>query len=239
MSIQDSGFGIQGSHWGGSPGRCGRLAGSPGPCGRRLGVPYCRSVHWFLRRPQGPGLPRSTAPAQTLAIALLIAAIVPFSTGCAAYRVGARSLYAADIRTVYVPMIESNSYRRNLGELLHEELCKRIEEITPFKVVHIQDDADSILKVRLITDNKRVLMENPNDEPRQVQASWQVSAEWIDNATGKELGQPVNVPLPPSLNPIDQSSYLFPELGQSYISAELQIVQRLSEQIVSMMEQPW
>ena len=169
----------------------------------------------------------------------MLGCMAPLFTGCAAYHIGSRSLYAPDIRTVYVPMIESNSYRRNLGEWLHEELCKRIEQVTPFKVVHIQDEADSILKVRLITDTKRVLMENPNDEPRQVQATWQVSAEWIDNATGKELGQPVNVPLPPSLNPIDQSSYLFPELGQSYISAELQIVKRLSEQIVSMMEQPW
>lgn len=169
-------------------------------------------------------------------LAVCAAAALP---GCAAYHVGSRSLYSSDIRTVYVPMIESNSYRRNLGEWLHEALCKRIEEVAHMKVVHDPDEADSILKVKLITDTKRVLMENPNDEPRQVQATWQVSAEWIDNATGKQIGQPVNVPLPPALNPIDQSSYLFPELGQSMISAELQIVQRLSEQIVSMMESPW
>lgn len=181
---------------------------------------------------------RSLGRLQTLLAAITLAGCAALP-GCAAYHIGARSLYANDIRTVYVPMIESNSYRRNLGEWLHEALCKRIEEVAHFKVVHRPDDADSILKVKLISDTKRILMENPNDEPRQVQASWQVSAEWIDNATGKDLGQPVNVPLPPSLNPIDQSAYLFPELGQSMISAELQVVERMAEQIVSMMEQPW
>ncbi len=228
MRIQDAGFRIQGPD----------EVGSPGPCGRRLAESLGRRGRWLPCRPPGPGLPSRTRRILIAAV-LLVGCVVPMLSGCAAYHVGSRSLYAPDIRTVYVPMIESNSYRRNLGEWLHEELCKRIEEVTPFKVVHIQDEADTILKVRLMTDTKRVLMENPNDEPRQVQATWQVSAEWIDNATGKELGQPLNVPLPPSLNPIDQSSYLFPELGQSYISAELQIVQRLSEQIVSMMEQPW
>ncbi len=233
IRVQGSGFRVQNPKWAGSPGPGGRLPGSPGPCGRLPGSPGP------CGRPASHRCRQSTRAKQSLiAAALLALCAAPAFTGCAAYHVGARSLYAAEIRTVYVPMIESNSYRRNLGEWLHEALCKRIEQVSHFKVVHT-DDADSILKVKLITDTKRILMENPNDEPRQVQASWQISAEWIDNATGKELGQPVNVPLPPALNPIDQSSYLFPELGQSYISAELQIVQRLADQIVSMMEQPW
>ena len=33
--------------------------------------------------------------------------------GCAGYRFGAASLYPPDIQTVYVPMFESNSFRRN------------------------------------------------------------------------------------------------------------------------------
>ena len=218
MRVQGSGFRVQ---RGGAALRSPPLPCSPAP---------------LLLIPASPR-PRVLVSPLLQALVLLVLALAP--AGCAAYHVGSRSLYASDIRTVYVPMIESNSYRRNLGEWLHEELCKRIEQTTPFKVVHTQDAADSILQVKLISDTKRVLMENPNDEPRQVQASWQVSAEWIDNGTGQELGQPVNVPLPPALNPIDQSSYLFPELGQSMISAEMQVVQRMAEQIVSMMESPW
>jgi hypothetical protein len=169
---------------------------------------------------------------------LLLGLLAVANGGCFGYHMGARTLYSPDVQTVYVPMIMSNSYRRQLGEWLTEAICKRIEQVTPFKVVHSADGADSVLTCRLIADTKRILMENPNDEPRQIEMAFQVSAEWVDR-NGDQLGQPVNVPIPPSLNPIDQTAYLFPELGQSTTSAQMQDVKRMSEQIVSMMEAGW
>ena len=56
---------------------------------------------------------------------------------------GAESLYAPDVQTVYVPMIESESFRRDLGERLTEAVVKEIELKSPFKVVGTPD-ADSI-----------------------------------------------------------------------------------------------
>ncbi|HKD37640.1 MAG TPA: hypothetical protein VKB78_12600, partial [Pirellulales bacterium] len=38
--------------------------------------------------------------------------------GCAGYHVGNASLFPADIHTVFVPMFESDSFRRDLGEQL-------------------------------------------------------------------------------------------------------------------------
>jgi hypothetical protein len=170
-----------------------------------------------------------------LLLCLLLALIG--APGCTNYRMGARSIYAPDIQTVYVPMVQSNSYRRYLGEWLTEAIVKRIEQVTPFKVVN-SPDADSELTVRIITDTKQALMESFTDEPREQQFTLQISANWV-NRNGEQLGQPVNVPLPPTLNPIDQSSNLFPELGQSTTSAEQQDVERLAVQVVSMMEAPW
>ncbi|HET6884014.1 MAG TPA: LPS assembly lipoprotein LptE [Pirellulales bacterium] len=167
----------------------------------------------------------------TLVLALLGA------PGCANYRIGSRSIYAPDIQTVYVPMIQSNSYRRELGQWLTEAIVKRIEEVTPYKVVS-SPDADSILRVRVLTDSKQTLMESFTDEPREQQFNMQIAADWM-NRNGQQIGQPVNVPLPPSLNPIDQSSNLFPELGQSVVSAEENEIRRLAQQVVSMMEAPW
>ena len=160
------------------------------------------------------------------------------ASGCANYRMGARSIYAPDIQTVYVPMIQSNSYRQFLGEWLTEAIVKRILEVTPYTVVPTAEQADSVLTVRLNSDMKQVLMESFTDEPRELQFTLQVSADWI-NRNGQQLGQPVNVPLPPTLNPINQSSNLYPELGQSVSSAEQRDVQQLAIQIVSMMEAPW
>jgi hypothetical protein len=157
--------------------------------------------------------------------------------GCANYRMGSQSIYAPDIQTVYVPMIQSNSYRNGLGEWLTEAIVKRIEEVTPYKVIH-SPDADSILRVRILSDNKQTLMESFTDEPREQQFNMQIAADWL-NRNGQQIGQPVNVPLPPSLNPIDQSSNLFAELGQSVVSAEQTDIKRMAQQVVSMMEAPW
>src|SRR5262245_58688582 len=80
--------------------------------------------------------------------------LVLMFTGCIGYHVGTNSLYAADVATVYVPMIESDSYRRDLGERLTEAIVKEIELKTPYKVVNTPD-ADSILSARLLTDTRR------------------------------------------------------------------------------------
>ena len=64
---------------------------------------------------------------------------VALGSGCAAYRFGNGTLYAPDVPTVYVPMIESDSFRRDLGERLTEAVVKEIELKTPFKVVGTPD----------------------------------------------------------------------------------------------------
>ena len=85
--------------------------------------------------------------------------------GCIGYQVGTGSLYAPDVATVYVPMIDSDSYRRDLGERLTEAVDKEIELKTPYKVVSTPD-ADSVLSIRLVNDTRRTLVENAFDDPR-------------------------------------------------------------------------
>src|ERR1700753_3701974 len=86
-------------------------------------------------------------------------------SGCIGYQVGTASLYAPDIATVYVPMIESDSYRRDLGERLTEAVCKEIELKTPYKVVSTPD-ADSVLSIHLTRDKRTALIRNAFDDPR-------------------------------------------------------------------------
>ena len=99
--------------------------------------------------------------------------------GCAGYQIGNQSLYPTDIQTVYVPMFESNSFRRNLGERLTEAVIKEIELKTPYKVV-ATPDADSVLTGRSSSETKRVVAENRYDDPRQIEVSMQVQVSWID-----------------------------------------------------------
>ncbi len=157
--------------------------------------------------------------------------------GCASYRVGARSLYAPDIATVYVPMIESDSFRPDLGERLTEAVVKEIELKTPFKVVGTPD-ADSILSTRLVGDTKRVTIETRNDDPRALEIHFSAEVTWL-NRRRIPLHAPSTLALPAELLPIGQTSTLVSELGQSMVTAQQQAIERLAQQIVSTMEEPW
>jgi len=87
-------------------------------------------------------------------------------TGCAGYQIGNQTLYPAHIRTVYVPMIESSSFRRNLGERLTEAVVKEIERTTPYKVLGTPN-ADSVLSARIVGETKRVLIQGRSGDPRE------------------------------------------------------------------------
>ena len=50
-------------------------------------------------------------------------------SGCAGLHVGQQSLYRPEIRTIYVSVFESESFRPNLGERLTEAVVKEIERL--------------------------------------------------------------------------------------------------------------
>ena len=158
-------------------------------------------------------------------------------TGCASYRMGSQTLYAPDVQTVYVPMIESDSFRRDFGERLTEAVAKEIDLKTPFKVVGTPD-ADSILSVRLTGERKRVTIENRNDDPRALELSTNVEVTWL-NRRRIPFQPPNSIALPPELIDISQTATLVPEGGQSIVTSQQQAIDRLAQQIVSTMEEPW
>jgi hypothetical protein len=146
----------------------------------------------------------------------LVAALITSTlllAGCASYQVGSESLYAPDIATVYVPMIESDSYRRDLGERLTEAVIKEIELKTPYKVVGTPD-ADSILSVKLLGDSRTLLAENSFDDPRLSETAMFSEVSWL-NRRRLPMAPPQMIDLPPELIDISQTSNMVPEAGQS------------------------
>ncbi len=157
--------------------------------------------------------------------------------GCAGYQIGQRSLYRPDIRTVHVPVVQSDSFRRHLGERLTEAIVKEVELKTTYKVVDA-DSADSVLSVRLASDSKRVLAENRFDEPRDIETDFFVQVSWIDRR-GDLIMSHDDVPAAPLLLNIGQAANFVPEGGQSLATAQQEAIQRLAEQIVGQMELAW
>jgi hypothetical protein len=157
--------------------------------------------------------------------------------GCAGYQIGNQSLYPMEIHTVYVPMFESVSFRRNLGERLTEAVCKEIELKTPYKVVS-ESTADSILSGRIVQEGKEVLIGSRVGDPRELQVNMRVMVGWTDRQ-GRMLRESPGVPLPSELIDVQGTGNVVPEVGQSIASAQQQAIQRVAEQIVSLMEKPW
>ena len=166
----------------------------------------------------------------------LILAIGGLLPGCAGpYRVGNDTLYPPDVRTVYVPMFESESFRRHLGEKLTEAVVKQIETDTPFKVV--SGGADSVLSGRIVSDTKRTIVENRFDDARNTEYNLQVIVTWADSK-GRILGEQA-LPVSPELIDIGARSDIVPEFGRSVASEQQAAIDRLARQIVGLMEAPW
>src|SRR5205085_11499717 len=128
-------------------------------------VKQMRSAEFGVRSMQKVTCPHSALCTPHSALGLVVLALFPMLfPGCAGYQIGNRALYRPDIRTVHVPVIQSDSYRRYLGERLTEAVVKEIELRTPYKVVDA-GSADSVLTVRLISDSKRVIANNRFSEP--------------------------------------------------------------------------
>jgi hypothetical protein len=172
-----------------------------------------------------------------LAGVVLCAVAAILVTGCAGYQIGNQSLYPAHIRTVYVPIFDSSSFRPNLGERLTEAVQKEIELKTPYKVVH-DPDADSVLSGRIVGETKRLVVGSLSGDPREVQVNLQVEVSWIDR-WGEAIRQTEPIPLPTEITDVGASAGVVPEVGQSVAVAQQKAIGRLAEQIVALMEAPW
>jgi RNase P/RNase MRP subunit p29 len=170
-----------------------------------------------------------------------LAVLVTGMAGCATYRFGNNTLYATNVRTIYVPVFQCDSFRTtpaiDIGERLTEAVCKEIEKRTPFKVVGSEDAADSVLTGRVVADTKRMVVESPTDQSRQVEMNYQVLVTWADR--GGTVIAAGDVPLPAATVDVGQAASLVPEFGRSVASTQQEAIIKLAQQVVGLMEEPW
>jgi hypothetical protein len=169
---------------------------------------------------------------------LLLAALA----GCKGYQIGNQALFpvksqdGTPIETVYVPVFESSSFRRGLGEALTEAVAKEIERRTPYKVVG-DCGADTILSGRIVGDEKHMLLQTRQGDPREVEVDLRVQVTWRDRqGTVLREGRPIPVP---AECVVTGTTEVVPEAGQSIATAQMQAIQKLARQIVSLMEAQW
>lgn len=158
------------------------------------------------------------------------ALLVVTSIGCAGYNLGNQNLFRNDIRTVHVPIFESESNRRFLGQRLTEAVVKQVEQGTPLTITD-PAIANSFLRGRLVRDQKNTVLENQFDDARAVRTAFRVEIDWVDRA---------GVPLMNRRSVIiDHSVDFIPEGGQSLATAQQEVIDRIAREIVGQMEMPW
>ncbi len=154
--------------------------------------------------------------------------------GCG-YTLGTQTLH--DVRTVHVPVFQSNSFRRNLDYLLTEAVQREIRTRTPYRLEDAET-ADTILKGKIVDIRKNVLSETRYDDPRELQLMVGAEVTWVDRRSGQILHQQT-FPISSALTQQASAVSFAPEVGHSLATAQQEAATRLASRIVDLMEAPW
>lgn len=183
--------------------------------------------------------PRQTRRSRRAVIVALAAsfAVAACMSGCSTWQVGHSSLQRPNIETVHVTMFRNDDFRRDLGEMMTEILCKEIEQNSGYSIAS-EAEADSFLTGRVRYLRKGVTIEDRYDMPRGTDLSIAVECRWTDRF-GQELQQSFLVPMPASMLVVQGHAELLPEAGQSVGTSTIEAMEQIARQIRSQMDAPW
>ena len=99
-----------------------------------------------------------------------------------------QSLYPEGIKTVYVEMIQSQSFRRGSEYKVTDALAKQIEVATPYKIVSARDRADSVISGRLSSSAGGIMTtERETGSSLEQEMKLTVTVNWKNLKTGELL----------------------------------------------------
>ncbi|MBX6312498.1 MAG: LptE family protein [Isosphaeraceae bacterium] len=168
-----------------------------------------------------------TRPARAwMAVAALVA-LLP--AGC--YHI--RPPYNREIKTVYLPIFKSQTFRRDQQMELTEMLKEEIQRRTPYIVVGTPEGADSTLEGTINYSDKNIAVESPNNLPRQLQAVLVAVVKWTDNRLPVEQTKDIQPMF------VFETVNFYDEVGETAQLGFHKAMERMVRQIVTSMEQPW
>lgn len=144
-----------------------------------------------------------------------------------------RAPYDPGIRTVYVPVFRSYTFRPELNLELTRAVQQEINRRTPFRVVDRPEDADIVVYGTILFTNKNVIVTNPFNFTRNLTAEMTAEVTWEDLRVERDPEKE-----PPKVR-VSDSVYFFPEVGETARLGYEKAVQRMAKEIVNMMEESW
>lgn len=169
--------------------------------------------------------------ARPVAVLLVLGLVV---SGCG-YLIGPS--HRVQVRTIAVPVFDSDTNRRGLGLRLTEAVHKEIQRRLPYRIV-TGANADTRLTGKVLAAYKDVLSETNNDDPRSLQFQLAVEVTWTDLRTQEVLARQRVTDDDSSVRLMTHAEFS-PEIGQSMATASQQAIDRMARRIVDLLEAPW
>ena len=141
------------------------------------------------------------------------------------------SLFPDEVRTVYVEMFDSRSFRRGVEYELTDALAKRIEASTPYRIESNRDEADTVMSGQIVGVGGGTLSsEFETGRALERDVTLQAVVDWKDLKTGDLLIDNISVSASASYSEWQNQGF---DYGSSLAA------NKLARRIVELMEKEW
>ncbi|GJQ58085.1 MAG: hypothetical protein D8M57_07225 [Candidatus Scalindua sp. AMX11] len=140
-----------------------------------------------------------------------------------------KSLMIRDIDTIYIPIFDNETFRRDLEFGLTKELKDEVLSKTRLRIVH-KDIADTILSGIIREVQETILIQNTADNIVENQITIYVDFKLVERGTDRILVEKKRVP--------QQAEFIISR-GETILSAYEEVVADMAETIINLIEEKW
>ena len=170
---------------------------------------------------------RRRRPNLRAVLSYIILSLLFISLGSCGY--SSKSLLRSNVRSIYVPIFDNNTFRRGYEFDLTKAVRDQILLRTHLSIVD-KDEADSILFGKISSVNENVIIEDTKDNLVESQVSIGVDIRWVDKRTGRKIVERKNIK-----NPTE----FIVRRNETLSSASNEAFVRVAQSIVEAMEEDW
>ena len=140
-----------------------------------------------------------------------------------------KSLLRSNVRSIYVPIFDNNTFRRGLEFDLTKAVRDQILLRTRLNIVD-KDEADSILFGKISSVAEGVLIEDTRDNIVESRVTVGVDIRWVDKRTGRTIIERKNISMP---------AEFIVGRNETLTSAGDEAFVRVAQNIIQAMEEDW
>ena len=160
------------------------------------------------------------------------AALAATLSGCSGWGgYSHEAMFPEDVGSVCLKMFDNRSFRRGVEYELSDALAKRIEAVTPYKIVASMDRADSVMTGQLTSIRESALtIEREVAEPLEREVVLTAVVNWKNLNTGRLMINNQTITAAASYSEF---------LNQDFTYASALAANKLAKKIVESMENDW